>query len=222
MAERRLWARWTVANAVGMSLGFLTFIQTLMFLAFGLDFESHWSEAAVEGLENAEHLLRIGLVIGLPLAGVVLAGFQAWALRGHFPRLWQWILCGPAGFAAMILVIWPLTAIWGDIPGPVEPFTIVGGGLLASGFLQWLFLRRRGVDATRWLVFWLLGLPAGMFVFMLAYVLLDTVIAPGEAYSIGWAGEIALIGFFVGGTAGAISGKPLFRAISSGVAPADD
>jgi len=30
------------------------------------------------------------------------------------------------GFAVPALVIWPLTAIWGDIPGPVEPFTIVG------------------------------------------------------------------------------------------------
>jgi len=168
--------------------------------------------------EYAERLLRIGIAIGLPLAGAVVAGCQAWALRGHLSRLWQWILCAPAGFAAMILVIWPFTAIWGDIPGPVEPFTIVGGGLLTAGAFQWLLLRRRGVHATRWLVLWILGQPLGMIVFVLAYTLLDSIIAPGEQYSISWAGEVALIGFCIGGTAAAISGKPLFRAISLGAA----
>ena len=227
MVERKLLAKWILANGIGMALGFLAFVQLLMFLSFGLDFELHWSTEAVKqwGEENpdkVERLLRIGLVVGLPLAGAVLAGCQAWVLRGRLSRLWQWILCGPAGFAVMILVIWPFTAIWGNIPGPVEPFTIVGGGLLAAGAFQSLLLRRRGIQATRWLVLWIIGLPLGMLVFMLAYMLLDTVIAPGERWSIGWAVELALIGFSIGGTAAAISGKPLFRAISSRAAPADD
>lgn len=219
MAERRLLVRWTVANATGMALGLLTVVQTVMFLGFGFDFELHWSEGAAEtvtaamGPERGERLFRIALVIGLPLAGVVVAGCQAWALRGRLSHLWQWILCAPAGFGAMILVIWPFTAIWGDIPGPVEPFTIVGGGLLVAGTFQWLLLRRRGVHATKWLVLWILGLPLGMIVFILAYTLLDTVIAPGEPYSISWAGEVALIGFSIGGTAAAISGRPLLLAI---------
>ena len=226
MAERRLLVRWTVANATGMALALLTVVQTVMFMGFGFDFDLHWSEEATEsirevmGPEQAERLLRISLAIGLPLAGVVVASCQAWALRGRLFRLWQWIPCAPLGFAAMILVIWPLTAIWGDIPGPVEPFTIVGGGLLASAVLQWLLLRRRGIDATRWLVLWIVGLPLGMIVFMLAYPLLDAAIAPGEQYSIPWPGEVALIGFSIGGTAAAISGKPLFRAISLRTTPA--
>ena len=35
--------RWTLANALGMSLGFLAFIQFLMFYEFGLNFEMHWA-----------------------------------------------------------------------------------------------------------------------------------------------------------------------------------
>ncbi|REJ74844.1 MAG: hypothetical protein DWQ36_13875 [Acidobacteria bacterium] len=204
-----------------MALGFLTLLQTVMFLSFGLDLEAHWSEQAIESRqaalapEDAERLLRLGLGIGLPLAGAVVAACQAWVLRGHLPRIWQWILCAPAGFAAIILAIWPFTAIWGDIPGPVEPFTIVGGGLLAAAGLQWLLLRRRHVQATRWLVLWIVGLPLGMITFMVAYTLLDALVSPSEKYSISWASEVALIGFFVGGTAAAISGTALFRALSS-------
>jgi hypothetical protein len=227
MADRKMLLRWTIANATGMALGFLAFIQILMFLAFGLDFGLHWSSEVVdkwaaENPEDAERLLRIGLVAGLPLAGAVVSSSQAWALRGRLSRLWQWILCGPAGFAVMILVIWPFTAIWGDLPGPVEPFTIVGGGLLVTAILQWWFLRRQGIAAKRWLVLWVAGLPLGIVVFMLAYTVLDAVIFPGAENSIAWAGEVALIGLFIGGTAAAISGKPLFRAISLGVAAVDD
>ena len=32
-------------------------------------------------------------------------------------------------------LVWPLTAIWGDMPGPVERFTIVGGGLVGTAVL---------------------------------------------------------------------------------------
>ena len=225
MPDRKLLLRWAIANAIGMALGFLAFVQTLMFLGFGLDFGQHWSSEAVEsfGAENpeyAERLLRIGLVVGLPLAGAILTSCQAFVLRGLLPHVRTWILAGPLGFAAVILLIWPFWAIWGDIPGPVEPFTIVGGGLSMTAMIQWWSLRRRNIAGTRWLVLWLVGLPLGMVVFMLAYTLLDAVIAPGEQYSIGWAGTVALIGFFIGGTAAAINGKSLFRAISS--APAGD
>lgn len=216
MSQRSLLVRWILANAIGMSLGFLAFVQTLMFLAFGLDFDLHWSTEMAESLDSAEaeRLLRIGLVIGLPLAGAIVTGCQAWVLRGLLPRVRNWILAGPLGFAVIILVIWPLTAIWGDLPGPVEPFTIVGGGLLMTGILQWSSLRREGIAPTRWLVLWLAGLPLGMVVFMGSYWLV------GLAVSLSWAVEVALIGFLVGGTAAAVSGSALFRAISSGAARA--
>jgi len=34
--------RWTIANALGMSLGFLTAAQFTMFYKYGLNFENHW------------------------------------------------------------------------------------------------------------------------------------------------------------------------------------
>ena len=114
----------------------------------------------------------------------------------------------------MIAVIWPVTAIWGDLPGPVEPFAVVGGGLLATGCLQWLLLRRQGVQAARWLGLWVLGLPLGMA--------LTAAVIVGAGELVGyppWAGEVALVGFFVGGTAAAVSGRPLFRALASAGAP---
>lgn len=114
---------WVAANAVGMALGFLVFLEVLFLLAFGLDSDSHWSTTAVEDLENAGRLLPMGLAIGLPLAGAVLTCCQAVVLGRQLPSVLPWILAGSAGFAVMILLVWPLShlGIWGHIPGPVEP-----------------------------------------------------------------------------------------------------
>jgi hypothetical protein len=209
MDESRL-PGWIALNGAEMALAFLTFLHVLFALAFGLDFERYWSESSVDELENAEQLLRLGLVIGLPLAGAVFTSMQAAFLRRTTVHLPWWILAGPVGFVLPLVVIWPLTAIWGDIPGPVEPFTIVAGGLVGTAVLQWLALRRQGRASKRWLILWCVGLPLGMVAFMLVYLLLDTWL------SIGWAGEVALIGFSIGGCAAALSGKPFLATVSPG------
>jgi hypothetical protein len=197
-----------------MALGFWTFVHLLFAISFGLDFEKYWSETAVEGIENAEQLLRRGAAIGLPLAGAVFTSCQAPFLRRSSVDLGRWILAGPLGFVVPLLVIWILTETWGNIPGPVEPFTIVGGGLFGVAVLQWWSLRRKGATSKRWLILWCLGLPLGMVVFMLGYTLLDAMILPGSEFSIGWAWEVGLIGFAIGSVAAAVSGKSLLRAIS--------
>ena len=219
MVEEHPLLPWTIANAIAMSLGFLAFIQTLMFLSFGLNLEHHWSSQSVDNFaaenpEAAEQLLRTGLLIGLPLAGAILTSGQALVVHDVLPRVRTWILAGPLGFAAIIVLIWPLTAIWGDIPGPVEPFTVVAGGLLMTGVIQWWALRRLGILATRWLLLWLAGLPLGMVVFMLVNSLLDSVVSPDSGYSVGWVGEVAPIGLIIGGTAVAVSGNMLSGVIS--------
>jgi hypothetical protein len=212
--KQRFLPRWILANGTGMALGFWTFLHFLFAISFGLDFEKYWSETAVEGIENDEQLLRWGAAIGLPLAGAVFTSFQAPFLRASSVDIRWWILAGPLGFVVPMLVIWILTEAWGDLPGPVEPFTIVGGGLLGVAVLQWLSLRRKGVTSKRWLILWFLGLPLGMIAFMLGYVLLDAVILPSSEFSIAWAWEVGLIGFTVGSVAAAVSGKSLLRAIS--------
>jgi hypothetical protein len=222
MTNRASLLPWTLANALGMALGFLTFIQTLNFIGFGFEFESHWSEAAIEAWAaahpaNAERVFRLGLMLGLPLAGTIFTACQAWVLRGDLRRPWLWVSCGAAGFLVPILVIWPLTAIWGDIPGPVEPFTIVGGGLLGVAILQWLLLRRRGVYVTRWLVLWIVGLPLGMVVFVVVVGAAKLLIGAWPP----WPLEIALYGVFIGGSAAAVSGRALLARIESR-SPADE
>lgn len=195
-------------NGAGMALAFLTFLHVLFVLAFGFDVERYWSEVAVESIANAERLLRVGLAIGLPLAGVVFSTFQATALRHSSVPLRSWILTGPVGFVLPALLIWPFTAVWGDIPGPVEPFTIVGGALVGTGVLQWLTLRRKGMRSVRWLVLWILGIPFGMVAFAAAYVVLDLVV------DINWAAEVGLIGFGIGSCAAAASGRALAITVS--------
>ena len=196
-------------NGVGMALAFLTFLLVLFALALGFEFDLYWSEAAVEEVENAEQLLRVGLAIGLPLSGLVFSSSQATALLRSAVPLRPWVLAGPIGFILPSLLIWPFTAIWGDIPGPVEPFTIVGGALLGTAVLQWLSLRRTGLQPIRWLILWILGLPVGMVAFAILYVLIDAFI------DVGWAAEVILIGFAIGSCAAAVSGRALARMLQA-------
>jgi hypothetical protein len=129
-----------------MALGFLMFINILFFLAFGFEFERYWIEPSEGDVENAEQILRRGLAIGLPLAGAIFTSFQAVLLRRSAVDLRLWVLAGPLGFIVPLLLIWPFTAIWGDIPGPVEPFTIVGGGLIGVAFFQWYLFAAKAWD----------------------------------------------------------------------------
>lgn len=195
-----------------MSVGFLTFLNFLFLLAFGLDFENYWSEEATKRIENAEQLLRIGLAVGLPLAGTVFTTTQTFALRSSGIRYWRWILAGPIGFLVPLLIIWPITDIWGDIPGPVEPLTIVGGGLIGTAAVQWILVSNGTKGFFRWLVLWSIGLALGMLVYMGSYSLSDSV---KILYSTSWAAEVGMIGFLAGSLAAATSGHTIYRLLSS-------
>lgn len=190
--KNRFLAGWILANGLGMALGFWTFLNLLMAIAFGVDFEKYWSETAVEEIENAEQILRWG-----PRSDC------RWPVRS-------------LGFVVPLLAIWSLTAVWGDLPGPIEPFTIVGGGLAGVAVLQWWSLRRKGMTSRSWLILWCLGLPLGMVAFMAAYMLLDAVFMADSQYSIGWVREVGLIGFAIGTVAAATSGPSLLKAIADG------
>lgn len=212
MSLRAFLIRWILWSGVGMSVGFLTFLNFLFFLAFGLNFENYWSEEATEGIENAEQLLRIGLAVGLPLAGTVFTTTQTFALRSFGIRYWRWILAGPVGFLVPALIIWPITGIWGDIPGPVEPLSIVGGGLVGTAAVQWIMVSNRKKGLFKWLVLWSIGLALGMLVYVASYSLSDSV---KILYSTSWATEIGVIGFLAGSLAAAATGHTIFRLLSS-------
>ena len=108
-------------------------------------------------------------------------------------------------------MIWPLAPLWGRFPGPVEPFTLVGGGLLGVAALQWWPLRRNGtMKSKRWLLLWSAGLPLGMIASGVAYFL---IVSAGSSTS--WFADIAIIGFALGSCAAALSGRELFRELSA-------
>ena len=197
-----------------MSLGFLAFLNVLFFLAFGLEFENYWSEQATQDIENAELLLRVGLAIGLPLAGAMFSAAQTVALKGSGIRFWRWILAGPIGFLVPLLIVWPLTGIWGDIPGPVEPLTIVGGGLVGTAAAQWIMaVKKDRKDGFKWLALWSIGLALGMLAYLASYLLSDSV---RTLYTRSWATEVGTIGFLAGSFAAAMGGPVIYRSLSMG------
>lgn len=110
-----------------------------------------------------------------------------------------------------LILVWPLAelGIWGNIPGPVEPFGIVGGGLLMMASMQWLLLRRGGISAARPLLFWIAGIPLGMAVSIVVLLVWMDVFQAG----VPWAAEIAVYGLMVGGMAALVSGQALYDAI---------
>jgi len=58
--------RWTLANALGMSLGFLASAQFTMFYKYGLNFEMHWrfGSGADQDFSQSSMLLKAGHSIG--------------------------------------------------------------------------------------------------------------------------------------------------------------
>lgn len=196
-----------------MSLGFLTFLNVLFFLAFGLEFENYWSDEATESIEKerAEYLLRVGLAIGLPLAGAIFTVSQTLALRNFGIRYLYWILAGPIGFMVPMAIIFPITSIWGDIPGPVEPLTIVGGGLIGTAAVQWIAVRKGRKGGFKWLLLWSIGLVLGMIVYVSTAWFSESV---WKTYATSWATEVGVIGFLTGSMAAATSGRMLYRLLS--------
>ncbi len=188
--------RWTLANALGMSLGFLAFIQFLMFYGYGLNFEKHWVFG--EDIGMSENAMLLGISIGLPIFGSVFSLGQAVILKQYLPKLWAWILNGALGYIAVILIIWPLIGIWGRIEGPVEPLTIVLGGTLFMLILQWRYLRKQGIKPTRPIIWFGAGVLLGIILMLLLYKI---------GINVPWVVEVAIIGLIVGGSAGFLSAK---------------
>src|SRR5688572_12059900 len=166
-------AIWTVANALGLSAGFLTVLQTGFAIQFGRDTELHWTpEALGQGVSIFARLA------GLILGGTVLGAAQALALRRQSLPLVSWILSTAAGFAMVVIPMWPLWAagLWGRIPGPVEPILITVGGGAFAGTLQFLLLRRNGVSASKWLALWVGGLIFSIVPTAIVFISLEVVL----------------------------------------------
>jgi hypothetical protein len=189
--------RWTLANALGMSIGFLSAIQFLMFYEYGLDFDKHWSSGSGLGLSEIDRLISIGL--GLAIFGAIFSFAQAIILNQYLPKIWRWVIYGALGYMVVLLIIWPFIGIWGSIPGPVEPLTLVLGGTLFMLVLQWRYLKKLGVKPARPILWF----GAGFLLGLLPVNLLFMFIWP----NVPWGVDIAIMGVLVGGAAGLLSAK---------------
>jgi len=189
--------RWTLANALGMSLGFLAFIQFLMFYGYGLNFEMHWVFGAESDM--SENAMLIGIGIGLAVFGSVFSLGQAIILKQYLPKLGAWILNGALGYIVVLLIIWPFIGIWGRIEGPVEPLTVVLGGTLFMLILQWRYLRKQGIKPARPIMWFGAGFLLGIIPLLLLFMVIGL--------NVPWAAEVAIMGLIMGGFAGFLSAR---------------
>ena len=198
--------RWTLANALGMSLGFLVAAQFTMFYKYGLNFEMHWDfgSGADQNFSKSSMLLKQG--IAAAIFGSIFSSGQALILKKYLAKPWAWILNSALGFILVLLIIWPLIGIgiWGKIDGPAEPLTIVLGGTLFMIILQWRYLRKQGIKPARPFIWFGVGALLGVLPVMLLFMVIWT--------NVPWGVDLAIMGFIVGGSAGFLSAKHFQKA----------
>ena len=188
--------RWTIANALAMSIGFLAALQFLMFYAHGLDFEKHWVFGEPEDMSDTARTVVIG--IALLIFGIIFSFGQVLVLKQYLEKPRLWILTGPSGYVLVLLIIAPFIGIWGGIPGPVEPLAITLGGTFFMIAFQWIFLKKQGIAPARPILCFALGLVAGV---------LPLVVLFGFIWNPPWGADIALMGLSMGGCAGFLSAR---------------
>lgn len=201
-------AKWSLANAFGLSIGFLTILQVGMLLQFGFDLDAHWKPSSLgQGVWLGYRF------VGLLLGGTIFAATQAVVLRPYLKHVFQWVIAGALGFGCVIAIMWPLwsAGLWGYIPGPIEPILITVGGGSMMGLLQWSVLRRNSIHATKWLLLWLAGLLASIPVTFVVFFFVMGILK----IELGWPIEVALSGFLVGGVPAAISAKAIHATLLS-------
>lgn len=162
--------------------------------------------------------------IHITVFGGVIGWLQAKVLGAREIRPRTWVLLTALGFASIFLFegLRP-GVVTGGHPAPIEPLLIgVGGGIFA-GVYQWLYLRRRGVVATKWLGLWVAGLCAGAVAAAAVITLLGLL---GPLMRSVLSGErlfrVSQFVFYLayGPTLGAVAGWTSGRAITEAVAEA--
>jgi hypothetical protein len=149
---------------------------------------------------------------------------QARLLREYVPTV-HWVGATAIGFVAILCFeIVERHVVVGPHAGPIEPLMISIGGSTIAGLAQWLVLRRRGVLASRWLTFWIVGVVVGVGVAVAVIIGLETATqglfdqTPTSvvAQAVVWGIMLSTLGLVTGAVAGAISA----RALSSSLAAA--
>lgn len=245
--------RWTAACWLGYTALFLGFMLTgqLLELFWPEAWPDHLELMGVDpaappdriDAEQFARFYRFGVVyhfFHLAAFGALIGWLQATVLRGNAAGMdasgreppvgrGVWSLLAAVGFSGiLILDVFRPGIVSGGHPAPIEPILIaVGGGTLA-GLLQWLYLRRRGVDATRWLGHWFGGLVAGLIAAVAILWVVGLVLEPAarglfDDRTVQIVGQIiffTVYGSVVGAVAGWISGRAMSPLTGRPVAPA--
>lgn len=226
---------WTVACLVGFGLLFVAFSPG------GLALRWFWPETwpevgALAGLDPAVGSAEVDpeIVAGMywmnavyhlvhiTLFGALIGWLQARVLPAPAVHRGTWVLLTALGFVSIFLFeAFRPGIVTGGHPAPAEPLMIgvVGGGL--AGVYQHLYLRSRGIVATRWLALWIAGLCGGAAVAALLLTLVGflgpfvrSVLSENQVFVVGQLVFYLLYGPTVGAVAGLASGRALIRSLS--------
>lgn len=225
---------WTAACLVGFGTLFVAF--SLGRLVHALFWPSHWPDPTslpsfdpATGFGGVDPQIAARLYwsnaiyhfVHIPVFGGLIGWLQVRVLRTAEIERRSWVLLTALGFAS-IFVFEALRPgiVTGGHPAPFEPLLIgIGGGGLA-GVYQWLYLRRRGIVATKWLGLWIAGLCAGAVLAALVLTLLGflgpfmrSVLSESALFAVGQFVFYLVYGPTVGATAGFLSGRAMMEAL---------
>jgi hypothetical protein len=245
MTDRKLIAgrittrSWAAVTSLGFGLAFLSFIPGMLvmdiFLPPGLT--NMGSSAMPEALDpealpawldletyRSWYRMHLGYhIAALAIFGGIVGCLQSRLLRQHVPAL-HWVVATAVGF---VLVLSFETVerhvVVGPHGGPFEPLMISVGGSTIAGLAQWSVLRQRGVVASRWLAFWVVGVVVGAGVAIPAVIgleaatqgLIDRAFDGVAAQAASWSRMLLTFGSVTGAVAGAISAPALRSSLAA-------
>ncbi len=224
---------WAALTSIGLGLAFLSFIPGMLvmdlFLPSGLTNmgpspmpESLDPDALPSWLDpqtyRSWYRMHLGYhIVALAVFGGIVGWFQSRRIRKYVPTL-HWVGATSLGFVAILCFeILERHIVVGPHGGSVEPLMISIGGSSLAGVAQWLVLRRRGVRASRWLAFWIVGIVLGVGVAVATIIGWETVAGglmdqPPKglvSQAVSWGLMLLTLGSVTGAVAGAISARAL-------------
>lgn len=201
--------KWIFANAFGLGIGFILFLQIGMTLRYGFNMEKYWKFGQPWDYSLWEYMRR--LISSFVLGAFV--GFVQYSIVKSINaniRLSPWVSVTAIGFCLLTITVdWPLLYMeFGNLPGPLDPIIVTVGGGIFAGVAQYFYLRRKGILAKKWLLLWLTGLVLSLIPTALFFTFI------GDHLKLSWPMEVFISGFLVAGVAAWISGNAFFSALS--------
>lgn len=174
----------------------------------------------------AADLYRANLVyhfIHITVFGGLIGWLQVRVLRARQIRLRTWVLVTALGFSSIfIFEVFRPGVVTGGHPAPIEPLLIAVGGGVFAGVYQWLYMRQRGVVATKWLALWVVGLCTGAVAAAVALTfvgflgpVMRSILPQDRLFAVSQFVFYLIYGPTVGAVAGLLSGGAIMDAVAA-------